>query len=104
MGLEGEKRTVKLIFVLKTHGCWKNAVETSHWGLWGWTELFAGQKGGGLVCHSVSSSIQRVQKGKCLEKMVVKLSSAPHDGSFFCIPFALSRNWALNKLLKAKTC
>lgn len=34
-------------------------------------------------CDSVSSSVQRVQEGRCLEKMAVKLSSAPYDCSFF---------------------
>lgn len=41
---------VKLIFVLKTHDCWKNAVETSPAVACGTgQELFAGQKGGGSV-------------------------------------------------------
>lgn len=42
--LEGEKRMVKLIFVLKTHDCWKNAVETSSAVACG-----TGQEGGGSV-------------------------------------------------------
>lgn len=33
-------------------------------------------------CDSVSSSVQRVQEGRCLE-IAVKLSSAPYDCSFF---------------------
>lgn len=96
---------VKLIFVLKTHGCWENAVKTSPAGACGaGQELLAGQRGGGSVCDSVSSSVQRVPEERCPEKLAVKLLSTPYDCSFFQIPFAISRNWALNTLLKAKMC
>lgn len=45
MGLEREKSRVKLIFFLKTYGCWKNAVEASSAGACGaGQEQFAGQR------------------------------------------------------------
>lgn len=104
MGLEREKSRVKLIFFLKTYGCWKNAVEASSAGACGaGQEQFAGQREV-AQCLSVSSSVQRVHEGKCLEKVAGKLLSAPYDCSFFWILFALSRNWALNMLLKPEMC
>lgn len=98
MGLEGEKSRVKLIFFLKTYGCWKDAVEDSSAGACGaGQQQFAGQREV-AQCLTVSAAAFR----RCLEKVAVKLLSTPYDCSFFWISFALSRSWALNMLLKPK--
>lgn len=72
---------VKLIFVLKTRGCWINAVETSPAGACGaGQDLFAGPREGGSVCDVTASA---AAFGRCLEKVSVKSLSTNYDCSFF---------------------
>lgn len=50
---------VKVLFILRTHGCWKNAVETCPAGVCGaGQELFAGQRGV-AQCVTVSAAAFR---------------------------------------------